>query len=109
MTERKRKAKHPMQPIVWDGNGVIRFQENPIVSFLLEWASARGMDLNALEVLGHEKHWTCDDWTQFAQLHGYSVGGWGSLGYVDDEAYGRAQELTEELKKRVPKDPGKAR
>lgn len=40
---KKRKptvAKHPMQPLVRDSDGIVRFKPNKIVSFLLDWGSS---------------------------------------------------------------------
>ncbi len=70
-----RLMKHPMQPIEWDDEGVIRFKRNVIVRFLLDWASERGMDLNGLQLVPASS----DDWTQFMQLIGYSVSGAGDV------------------------------
>lgn len=98
------KKKHPMQPVVWDGAGVIRFQGNPIVRYLLDEASAKGIDLNHLaRQSGFSRH----DWEHFAQLIGYSVSGWGSLNYVSDEAYARAEEKCDALREKHPSDPKK--
>lgn len=96
---------HPMQPVVWDGRGVVRFQSNPIVRFLLDWASSRGMSLNELTRLSDENGWTSDDWAHFAQLHGYSVSGWGSLSYVSDDVYAAAAKGVEALLAELPEDP----
>ncbi len=67
--------KHPMQPIEWDGHGVIRFKQNAIVRDLLDWASERGMDLTTIAAM----RVSADDWTQFMQLIGYSVSGAGDV------------------------------
>ncbi len=99
------KKKHPMQPVVWDGKGVIRFQENPIVAFLLEWASGHGMNLNDLERMSARMRWTENDWQHFAQLHGYSVDGWGSLRYVRDKVWEKAVAKQEALLEQYPEDP----
>lgn len=69
-----------MQPVVWDGRGVVRFRQNDIVEFLLWFASWRGMTLNELHgmpnVIGVEvPEFSADDWDQFNQLTGYSVSG----------------------------------
>lgn len=72
----------PMQPKVTDEEGVERFKTNPLVSYLLD---AGPFDLNDLARLQH----TMPRWaySQFAQLIGYSVDGWGTLSYVSDEEY----------------------
>ena len=99
------KIRHPMQPVVWDGKGVIRFQPNPIVQFLLKWASEHGMDLNDLTWMSEDMGWTRNDWEHFAQLHGYSVSGWGSLSYVRDETWTRAETKQDALLAKQPTDP----
>ena len=103
-----RGKPHPMQAVQWDGRGVIRFRANPIVRYLLDAASAKGIDLNHLAHVSEANGWTNEDWEHFAQLHGYSVDGWGTLSYVTDRAWAIAQERVEALKARHPKDPALA-
>jgi len=67
--------KHPIQPLVVDGHGVIRFKENKIVSWLLDNLNG-GMNTIA------EMDFTDEDREQFAQLVGYSHSGAGDLGYM---------------------------
>jgi len=91
MAEDKRDSlKHPMQPIETDSQGVVRFKENKIVSYLL---TAGGIDMNkiAMQQFDHEEE------AHFAQLIGYSVSGWGSLSYVGDESCNIADELAGKL------------
>lgn len=76
----------PIQPLFRDPHGQWRFRENKIVTHLLDWASARGMDMNALARLD----FTDEDREQFAQLIGYSLNGFADLSYVSDEAYDAA-------------------
>ena len=76
----------PMQPIIIDVDGIIRFKPNRIVQFLLDWATPRGISLTELTRM----EFTDDERTQFAQLIGYSVSGFGDLPYVSDEAYAEA-------------------
>jgi len=71
----------PMQPIK-DG----RFIPNKIVERLLEVAP---IDLNDIARMEFPEQ----DRIQFAQLIGYSVGGFGELSYVDDETYGAAEKI----------------
>lgn len=71
----KNNPKHPMQPIVISG-GTARFKPNKIVRYLLDNG---GFDLNKLAATGDL--FSKDDWSQFAQLIGYSVGGYESLSY----------------------------
>jgi len=76
--------KHPIQPLVKDEHGVLRFKENKIVSYLLDNG---GIDLNMLAVLQFDQN----DYEQFAQLIGYSLDGFGTLSYVTDEVYDAAE------------------
>jgi len=65
--------RQPIQPIQWDGNGVVRFKPNKIVEFMVDELRRLGVDLNKI----HEH--CCDapdhDWDQFNMLNGYSVSG----------------------------------
>lgn len=70
--------RHPIQPLVTDKNGVIRFKENAIVTYLLEKG---GIDMNALAM----EDFTQEDREQFTMLIGYSVGGFCDLSYASDE------------------------
>lgn len=84
--------KNPIQPIVYDDRGVPRFKENKIVSDLLDFASNRGFGLNEIACNGYSK----DDQQQFAQLIGYSLGGYAELtSYVDDDAYNAAAKMAD--------------
>jgi hypothetical protein len=71
-----------MQPIVWDDNGVIRFQDNKIIKML---ADAGVLDLNYIAGQCIEKRIPHVDQMQFWQLLGYSVSGFGSLSFVTKE------------------------
>lgn len=70
---------HPMQPIILDEEGVVRFKSNKIVEFLLD---AGPFDLNQLALMPFD----ADDRMQLAQLIGYSVSGFGDLSYANDAA-----------------------
>lgn len=101
---------HPTQPVVWDGQGVTRFKQNDIVEFLLWFASWRGMTLNEIagvpNAIGVEvPTFSAEDWTQFQQLTGYSVSGWGSLSYVSNSAYRKAVAREATLLAKEPTDP----
>lgn len=82
--------KNPLQPVVIV-DGIARFKENKIVSYLLDKG---GLDMNLLAM----EDFTDEDREQFAQLIGYSVSGFGSLSYASDEAY----YLAEWRRKRIP-------
>lgn len=73
---------HPMQKIK-DG----RFVENKIVRWLLDNG---GIDLNDIAMQGFEP----EEQEQFAQLIGYSVDGYGTLSYVSDDSYAKAQNMS---------------
>lgn len=78
------KLTHPMQRIFIDADGVQRFRENQIVSFLLNTSST---NMNTLALMPFSKA----DREQFVQLIGYSVAGFGELPYVSAGAYNAAK------------------
>lgn len=78
--------KLPMQPIVIDAHGTLRFKENPIVRALLDYATEHGYGLNEIA----QEEFDAEDQMQLAQLIGYSLSGYGTLSYVTDESYERA-------------------
>lgn len=81
---------HPMQPLVRDPQGVVRFQANAIVRHLLD---AGPFDMNRLAMMPFSD----EDRAQFAQLIGYSISGWGGLSYVDPEKAGEADAMADAL------------
>lgn len=82
--------KHSIQPLHHDNHGVLRFQENPIVQYLLE---AGPFDLN---ILAGGTGFDREDWEHFAQIIGYSLDGWGSLNYVSDTTFEVAYAMSKE-------------
>jgi len=72
--------------MVVDKHGVIRFKKNALVEYLLDNG---GIDMNDLAVRGFSD----EDRQQFAQLIGYSLGGYSDLGYVDKDAVGVAEKM----------------
>jgi len=68
----------PMQPLIVDSHGTVRFQRNKIVEYLLDNG---GIDLNQIARLP----FTQEDREQFAQLIGYSLKGFHELSYVSDK------------------------
>ncbi|HCK7131196.1 hypothetical protein [Enterobacter hormaechei] len=78
--------KLPMQPLVIDDHGTLRFKENPIVRALLDYATEHGYGLNEIAL----EEFDAEDQMQLAQLIGYSLSGYGTLSYVTDESYERA-------------------
>jgi hypothetical protein len=79
-------AKLPLQPISVDEHGVLRFRENTVVRYLLDHG---GLDMNHLA----EEDFPQEDREQFAQLIGYSLGGFGELSYVREETYAAARVM----------------
>ncbi len=69
---------------------VVRFRENPIVTFLLD-EGPFGMNDLALRDFAPE------DREQFAMLIGYSVSGFSELSYVSDRSYRMAVQAAEVL------------
>jgi hypothetical protein len=84
--------KHPMQPVVLDGHGVIRFKQNAVVRYLLD---AGGIDMNMIAVLPFSQ----DDRQHFAQLIGYSVDGYAELEYHSGRILKAADKAAEKLRK----------
>ena len=79
-------TQHPIQPLVTDQHGVLRFKENKIVRHLLDNG---GISLNAIAVMD----FTQEDREQFAQLIGYSHSGASDLGYMSDEVLEAAERV----------------
>lgn len=93
--------KHPIQPLEKDQQGVLRFKRNHIVCHLLEKGSINMNDLACLDFSNEDRE-------QFAQLIGYSLGGFADLSYVSVETWCAAKKeearietlvgITEELR-----------
>jgi len=86
--------KNPIQPLYKDENEHLRFKENVLVRYLLDFG---GIDLNHLATIRCSR----EDQEQFAQLIGYSLDGFSELEYTSDKTYSVAKiahdsELTEE-------------
>lgn len=79
---------HPIQPVVADAYGVLRFKKNAIVRHLLDSGLC---DMNVLALLDFSQ----EDRVQFAQLIGYSLSGFGELSYVDSDTYDAAARMAE--------------
>lgn len=86
-----RKVELPMQPIIRDSDGVLRFKENSLVRYLLDWATQRGCGLNELAIVPASQ----EDREQLMQLIGYSLSGYGELSFVSDESYERADKAAD--------------
>lgn len=76
----------PIQPLIEDEHGVIRFKPNAIVQHLLDNG---GIDLNQIAALDFSR----EDREQFAQLIGYSWSGACDLGYMTDEVLDAAEAM----------------
>jgi len=81
-----KEPRHPMQPLISDYQGVIRFKTNKIVEFLL---GAGPFDMNQLACM----NFSDEDREQFAQLIGYSISGFGELPYVSLKTYNKAKKM----------------
>ena len=81
----------PMQPVIKDDDGVLRFRENAIVRYLLDLARKHKIaNLNSLAELPFLQA----DREQFTQLIGYTITGYHELSYVSDESAAQASTLT---------------
>jgi hypothetical protein len=69
-------SKHPRQRIHRAADGKVRFVKNEIVRYLLDHG---GISLNDLGGRGFDD----DDFSQFAQLIGYSINGYAELDYAN--------------------------
>ena len=78
--------KHPIQPLVEDDRGVVRFKSNAIVMHLLDNG---GMTMNDIAKLGFDR----EDREQFAQLIGYSWAGACDLPYMTGETLDAAETI----------------
>lgn len=88
-----------MQPVICDARKVHRFKANAIVRHLLDWASARGCDMNTLAIIPFKN----EDRTQFAQLIGYSVSGAGDLSYFSRTVLAQADRASVALARKKKK------
>lgn len=83
-------VKHPMQYKHTPKGDRERFVKNEVVAWLLDNAydkNGQKIDMNTLAV----QSFNVEDRRQFAQLIGYSVGGYGELSYVDNASYAMAE------------------
>lgn len=80
----------PIQPLVKDEDGIVRFKKNTIVKMLL---AVSPIDLNRIAIMDFPN----EDREQFAQLIGYSLSGFEELSYVSDETYAKAEEQLKDL------------
>ena len=84
------KDPQPMQPVIKDDDGVLRFRENAIVRYLLDLARKHKIaDLNSLA----ELPFCQEDREQFTQLIGYAITGYHELPYVSNASAKQASVL----------------
>lgn len=86
---------HPEQPLIVSKDNVVRFKENKIVSYLLDFATNRGCGLNELAMM----NFSDEDRIQLAQLIGYSASGFQELHYVDADTAESVDRKSRELAK----------
>src|SRR5271154_845073 len=103
----------PMQPIVKDSHGDLRFRENAIIRHIVDHAGdvvhpgapaidpktgkpyhQGKLDLSKLMAMDFPQ----EDCEQFAQLMGYSITGYHELSYVSDESCSQASALADHVK-----------
>lgn len=77
------RASHPVQPLVMERDGIVRFKQNKMVRYLLD---AGPFDLNQLAIMPFSN----EDREQFSMLTGYSLSGFSTLSYVTDKTYDAA-------------------
>lgn len=71
-------TSHPMQPVIRDEIGVVRFKPNAIIEHLF---ATGALDMNVLATMPFSR----EDRMQIAQQLGYSVSGFGDLSYATSE------------------------
>jgi len=82
---------HPIQPLVRDSYGVIRYRQNAIVRYLLDHG---GTDLNHIAMMP----FSTADREQFAMLIGYSVSGASELEYMYPDTLHASDLMAEALR-----------
>ena len=95
-------SEHPMQPIEWAKDGVIRFKGNAIVRWLVD---SKQIDLNQISIYCQEHRVPKTDVEQFWQLLGYSVSGYGDLGFVRRKTIETADEIADGLTRTSSEKP----
>ena len=80
--------QHPIQPLISDNQGTLRFQSNALVRYLLDHGPFDMNDLAGVQCSNEDRE-------QFAQLIGYSLHGFGGLPYVSTETYDAACRMAD--------------
>jgi hypothetical protein len=102
------KNPQPMQPVIKDEGGTLRFRENAVIRYIVDHAGdvvhpgapaidpgtgrpyhQGRLDLGKLMTLDFPQ----EDREQFAQLMGYALTGYHELSYVSDESAAQANAL----------------
>lgn len=89
-----RDLKHPMQPIGFAEDGVLRFKKNEIIEFLVD---SKQWDLDQIFLMVRNGMFCKEDAAQLMQLVGYSVSGYGELNVSPRESVYKADAIAEEL------------
>ena len=102
------KDPQPMQPVIKDEGGILRFRENAIIRYIVDHAGdvvhpgapaidprtgrpyhQGRLDLGKLMTMDFPQ----EDREQFAQLMGYAITGYHELSYVSEESATQASVL----------------
>lgn len=83
-------TKHPMQPIEYAEDGVIRFKGNAIIDYLQKTGK---LDLNEVMAMPFSD----EDKMQIAQLLSYSTSGFGDLSYASKKVVKKADKIAAKL------------
>jgi hypothetical protein len=90
-----------LRPLVIANDGMVRFKPNAACRWLIDEGGRRGLGfMNSLATV----EMSAEDRMEFAQLIGYSVGGYSELSYVTDESSEAAEREAEKLRKTVRAD-----
>jgi hypothetical protein len=81
---------YPIQPVL-NIDGVDRFEANPII----DWICTEKSSMNEIAIYAAENNIDDKYMRQVAQLVGYSVSGYGTLSYVDDESYAEVCQIAQ--------------
>lgn len=87
-----------LQNIIDDCNGRKRFEENLLVSMLVDnftYGGSKG--LNALSLYFQINNMPVEHYSQITQLIGYSISGWGTLSTTSDEDWDDVQLVLDNL------------
>jgi hypothetical protein len=88
--ERKERPELPLQPLAPDGDGVVRFVQNPLVRHMYDEGRRAGVfDLNRLASLPAVSR---AEFAQLLQLLGYSLSGYEENSMVSAVEWERAAE-----------------